>query len=81
MRNLKIIAITSPVFFKGEAERINAILTKGQAEIIHIRKPDSSVEEVEDLLKKINPGFHRQIKLHDHFELLESFDLMGIHLN
>lgn len=76
-----IIAITPPFFFDGEAERISGILSKGEADFVHIRKPEASLSQIENLIKGIDPVFHNRLKLHDHFKLIENYDLGGIHLN
>ena len=79
--NFFIIAITRPDFFDGEAERINQILSSGQARFLHLRKPEAAAWQIEKLLRQINPVFYDRVKLHDHFELLEKYDLGGINLN
>ena len=76
-----IIGITSPIFFDGEAERINKLLSNNEVDYIHIRKPESTILELKKLIEKINPEFFRRLKLHDHFELLDVYPLGGIHLN
>ena len=76
-----IIAITPPDFFKGEGERINQLLSDESVDFVHIRKPDSSEYETEKLIKEIDPRYHHKIKLHDHFQLLDKYNLGGIHLN
>lgn len=80
-RELLIIAVTTPNFFKEEAEKINLILNNKDAHYIHIRKPGSSIYETDRLISNINPKFHPFLKLHDHFELLDKYNLGGIHLN
>ena len=76
-----VIAITRPDFFSGEADLINEILGKEKARLVHIRKPGSSKEEMIKLINEIDSENHPKLKLHDHFELLNKFDLGGIHLN
>lgn len=76
-----IIAITAPEFFPEEAKRIEEILSSGEAHFVHIRKPAASVIDVRRLLEEINPKFLPQIKIHDHFELIETLPVGGIHLN
>lgn len=76
-----IIAITSPDYIDGEAERIAEILSNGEADIVHIRKPNWNEEAVAGLLSKIPTEFYKRLKIHDHFCLLERFPLMGVHLN
>lgn len=76
-----IIAITRPEFFTGEAERINEILSAGKAHYLHIRKPEASAEEIENLIFKVDRKFYKYLKLHDHFELINKYDLGGVHIN
>lgn len=76
-----IIAITRPDFFEGEEERIKEILENEEADLLHIRKPDASSDQIAALLNKIDKKLYPRIKLHDHFELLEIYPLRGIHLN
>lgn len=75
------IAITSPEDYPNEAERISEILRNGEADIVHIRKPNWSEEKTAELLEMISPELYSQIKIHDHFSLLNIFPLMGVHLN
>lgn len=79
--DFKIIAITRPDFFPEEADRITRILENDEAEFVHIRKPDSLPEHVATLIKAIPSHLHQRLKLHDHFSLLDSFNLAGVHLN
>lgn len=76
-----IIAITPPNAVKGEAERISEILRNGEANIVHIRKPNWDKSTTAELLRAIPSEFYPQIKIHDHFSLLNEFPLMGVHLN
>ena len=76
-----IIAITSPSFIDNEAEKINDILSQDKAHLLHIRKPDSSFDQVRNLVSMIDPVFYPRIKLHDHFGLLNIYRLGGVHIN
>ena len=76
-----IIAITLPYFFTGEAEKINQLLETGEADFVHLRKPGSMIDDMEKLISQINPRFYPRLKLHDHFSLLDKYQLGGIHLN
>lgn len=81
MKDFLIIAITPPEFREGEADRINQILSEGEADFVHIRKPGSSFEEVEKLISKIKREYYSRLKLHDHFLLTEKYSLGGVHFN
>ena len=75
------IVITRPDFFDGEAERIADMLCSGKADLIHIRKPQSSQNEVERLLTYIPSQLYSRLVLHDHFPLAVKYGLHGVHLN
>lgn len=75
------IAITLPSHYPGEAERIVEILEKGEAHLVHIRKPKWSAEMTAELIGMIPEKWHSRLKLHDQFELLDRFELAGVHLN
>lgn len=77
---MRLIAITHPYLYQGEADDIRILLNRGWHRV-HIRKPDASKEEVADLIGSIHPRYYSQISIHDHFNLAERFGLGGIHLN
>lgn len=79
--NFKVIGVTLPDFFIGEEKIINRILQNKEVDFVHIRKPGSSYKETENLLKRIKMEYHPLLKLHDHFDLLSSYNLGGCHLN
>lgn len=74
------IVITQPTFFSGEAERI-ALMFQSGLQRMHVRKPESTADEVRALLGQIPEVYHHRIVIHEHFELLHEFRLGGIHLN
>lgn len=74
------IVITTPHFWQGEAEAITLMFRSG-LERLHLRKPNSSAEDYRALLLSIPACYHSRIVLHDHFSLLQEFDLCGVHLN
>lgn len=74
------IVITLPHFFHGEAALI-AQLLRGQVALVHIRKPNASASELENLINEIPTWCRKQIVLHDHHELAVKYSLHGVHLN
>jgi thiamine-phosphate pyrophosphorylase len=80
MVSLKLIAITTETFFESEAETVNLLFENG-LEVLHLRKPYASQEEMDVFIKQINADFHSRIVVHDHHDLAESYDLKGIHFN
>ena len=77
---MKWIIITTPTFISHEAKYIYQLFEAG-IDLLHLRKPDSTPEECEQLIQKIDPKWYPQIVIHDHFELCEKYHLHGIHLN
>lgn len=77
---MKLVAITPPYFYEGEAEAIANAFERGFFRV-HIRKPESTREEMTRLLESIPNNLRHKISLHDHHELARQFSIGGIHLN
>lgn len=77
---MKIIAITSPEVIEAD-EYIIKVLIKQGIDIVHLRKPDSSIDECRNLLAKLTDKERGKIVVHDYPELYYEFSLMGIHIN
>lgn len=75
------IVITRPDFFDGEAERITELLHSGRADLVHIRKPQASREEMMRLLIALPGDIYDRLVLHDHHQLAVVCHLHGVHLN
>lgn len=86
---MKLIVITAEHFFKDEALWINQLMGDASEEypaqdgklFMHLRKPGSRAEEMEQLIAGIDPQFYRQLVLHDHLHLAQKYNLGGVHLN
>ena len=77
---MKWIVITLPDFIENEATYINKLFDAG-IDLLHLRKPESNIEECKRLIQEIDKKWHKKIVVHDHFELCQEFHLHGIHLN
>ena len=77
---MKWIVITMPDFIENEANYINQLFEAG-LDLLHLRKPESCIEDCERLLQEINPKWYSGIVVHDHFSLCGKYHLHGIHLN
>lgn len=75
----KLILITLPEFFEGEAKIINDIFSEG-LDILHLRKPNATAGEVRRLVEQVDRQFHDKIVLHSHYHLTETLGLRGVHL-
>ncbi len=80
MKSWKTIVFTSPGKEDQESSKIRLLL-EGGVDLVHIRKPDWSREEVRTLIKDIPEYFHPRLKIHDHFSLTDEFQIGGVHLN
>lgn len=77
---MKLIVITSPHFLEGEASLITSILNKG-IDTVHLRKPDSTIQECAQLLDNIPHYLHKHIVIHYHHCLCADYNLGGIHIS
>jgi thiamine-phosphate pyrophosphorylase len=73
-----LIVISSPTEVTEEAAIINSLFDEG-LEILHLRKPHTSINDIKMLLSKIKQSYHSQISLHQHHELAEEFGIRRLH--
>jgi len=76
----RLIVITQPDWVDDEAGKIGKLLDGG-IDYVHIRKPGASLRDVKNLIEDIPYRLRHRLKLHGHFELLNEFNLGGVHLN
>ena len=79
-KTMHLIIITEPQFVTNEATIIAQLLHWG-VDLVHLRKPESSAEELAKLIEAIPTAYHNRLVLHDHFDLAAHFTLHGLHLN
>lgn len=77
---MKLILLTSPIFFIEEDKILTTLFEEGLDQL-HLRKPDSEPVYCERLLSLIPSEYHSRIITYEHFYLRDEFDLMGIHLS
>lgn len=77
---MKLIVITTPQFFEGEAAAVTSLFQNG-LEILHLRKPGASAEEMGNFLQQLPMDYMPRIVTHEQFQLASVFGLKGIHLN
>lgn len=76
---MKIIVISYPNKYPNEALIINDLFKNG-LEIFHLRKPNYSEADLCHLLDMIDTKYHNRIVLHFHYNLINTYNLRGIHL-
>lgn len=77
---MKIIAITTPKVIDEDAYIIKSLLDKG-IDIVHLRKPESCIDDCRKLLSTLDAEYRASIVIHDYPELYSEFSLQGIHIN
>lgn len=70
---------TLPDFFEGEADLLNQLFEEGLP-CLHFRKTQQSIHPFIDLLVKIERKHYSKIIVHQYPELVEMFNLLGLHL-
>ena len=75
-----MLIITLPYFIDHESLAVTRLFQCG-LQRLHLRKPESSEEEIRALLQDIPACYLNRIVIHEHFSLLNEFQLCGVHLN
>lgn len=74
------IAITPPAIFDAESCFITTILDSGW-DYVHLRHPEATLRDMRHLIETIPQRHHKRLRLHGHFELINEFNIGGLHLN
>ncbi len=69
---MKLIVITTPQFFEGEAEAVTSLFQNG-LEMLHLRKPGASAEEMGNFLQQLPMEYMPRIVTHEQFQLASVF--------
>lgn len=77
---MKIIAITTPKIISDDGYIIRGLLDNG-VDIVHLRKPESTIDECRVLLSNLGDEYRARIVVHDYPELYSEFSLRGVHIN
>lgn len=77
---MKIIAITTPKIISDDGYIIRGLLDNG-VDIVHLRKPESTIDECRVLLSNLGEEYRARIVVHDYPELYSEFSLRGVHIN
>lgn len=74
------IVITQPQFINDEHVHIR-VLTDCGVDIVHLRKPNSDIDECRCLLDKLPLDTLQHIVIHDHYTLAEEYPIIGAHFS
>lgn len=75
-----MIVITNPTQIINEIDTIHSLFENG-LELLHIRKPDYSENEMKIFLSKIKTDYRLQLVLHSHHHLAEDLGINRIQMN
>jgi thiamine-phosphate pyrophosphorylase len=73
-----VIIVSNPTALKNEAVHINELFNQGM-QLFHLRKPTFTLNQMEELLKQVEPKNYHLISLHQHHELAEKYNMKRIH--
>lgn len=76
----RLIVITAPGFFEGEADILNQLFEAGLKRL-HLRKPLGGRGELERLVSEIDPNFRKRVAVHYHQGLVTELGLGGMHFS
>ncbi len=77
---MRIIAISTPKVQRDDAYIIQSLIDRG-VHTVHLRKPESDVDECRRLLSSLGEEYRARIVIHNYAELYSEFSLRGIHHN
>lgn len=73
-----ILVITPELMVPGETDTINQLFQEG-LDVLHIRKPWISNNEMIEFIAKIDETFHSQLVLHTHYDLGKEYNISRFH--
>lgn len=77
---MRLIAITPEDIRDNERDYICRILDSG-FDYVHLRKPSHNIDDMRKILDELPVNVIPKLKLHSFFELVNEYDLAGVHLN
>lgn len=77
---MQLVVITPENDVPREPQLINELFDAGMKRL-HVRKPSFSIDTFRCYISSINQQYHSRIIITQHFELLNEFNLGGVHLN
>lgn len=77
---MNFFLITHPTNINNEGRVINELFNEG-LDMLHLRKPDHTIEETEKLLNAIDTKHHLKVVLHQHYSMGKKFGINRIHFS
>lgn len=73
------ILITPENSVPHEIETIIRLFEEG-LETLHLRKPEADMQQMKEYLDQIPKQYHKHIVVHSHYDLIDKYNLKGIHI-
>ncbi|MDR3026696.1 thiamine phosphate synthase [Chryseobacterium sp.] len=74
-----ILVITPELMVSKETDHINLMFQEG-LDLLHIRKPWVSRNELTEFITQIDEAFYPQLVLHTHYDLREEYNISRFHV-
>ena len=74
----KLVIISEPGFFSGEAEALRRLLDGLECRV-HLRKPGSAEEDMRRLVESLPEELRPRLTLQDHLQLATEYGVGGVH--
>ncbi|MFC4096752.1 thiamine phosphate synthase [Euzebyella saccharophila] len=73
-----IVLISPENDIPNELPLLHQLFEEG-LQCFHLRKPKRSIGDYEKYLSQLDEKYHHKVVIHEHYQLLNKFDLKGIH--
>lgn len=73
-----ILVVTPEILVPNESETINQMFHEG-LDLLHIRKPWVSMEEMKGFIRNIDESYYPQLVLHSHYEAGKDYGISRFH--
>jgi thiamine-phosphate pyrophosphorylase len=74
-----ILLLTPPEFIPDEVQILEQLFEAGLS-TLHVRKPNASLEQIEDFIRQFKPQYMKRLVLHSQYQLMAKYNIKGIHL-
>ena len=73
------LLLTPPEFIPDEVQILEQLFEAGLT-TLHVRKPNASLEQIEDFIRQFKPQYMKRLVLHSQYQLMAKYNIKGIHL-
>jgi len=74
-----VLLLTPPEFIPDEVQLLEQLFEAGLM-TLHVRKPNASLEQIEEFIRQFQPQYLKRLVLHSQYQLMAKYNIKGIHL-